>query len=69
VRGGVKLREAKTTTLRSAARALMRHGNVVGEVEGVDEVGVRVACRGARSRGPGLAQAVSERESRKREII
>jgi len=25
--------------------------DVVGEVKGVDELGVRVACRGARSRG------------------
>ena len=54
LKGGAKLREAKATTLR---RVLLAHScamegeDVVGEVKGVDELGIRVACRGARSRG------------------
>jgi hypothetical protein len=54
VKGGVKLREAEATTLRRVllARSCAMGGeDVVGEVKGVDELGVRVACRGARSRG------------------
>jgi len=54
VKGGVKLREAKATTLMRVllARSCVTGGeDVVGEVKGVDEVGVRVACREARSRG------------------
>jgi hypothetical protein len=49
-----KLREAKARTLRIVrlARSWAMGGqDVVGEVKGVDEVGVRVACRGARSGG------------------
>jgi hypothetical protein len=44
----------KATTLRRVllARSCSMGGeDVVGEVKGADELGVRVACRGARSRG------------------
>jgi len=54
VKKGEKLREAKATTLRRVrlARSCAMGGwDVEGEVKGVDEVGVRVACRKARSRG------------------
>jgi hypothetical protein len=54
VKGGVKIREAKATTLKRvllARSCAMWAKDVVGEVKGVDEVGVRVECRGARSRG------------------
>jgi len=55
VKGGVKLRDAKSTTLRrvllARSCAVGRSEDVVGEVKGVEEVGVRVACRGAQSRG------------------
>ena len=47
-----KQREAKATTLRRVrlARSCAMGGtDVAGEVKGVDEVGVRVACGGARS--------------------
>jgi hypothetical protein len=47
--GEVKLREAKATTLRRVllARSCAMGGeDVVGEVKGVDEVGMRFACRG-----------------------
>jgi len=55
--GGVdqhELREAKATTFRRVlfARSCAMGGeDVVGEVKGVDELGVRVACRGARVEG------------------
>jgi hypothetical protein len=48
VKGGVEVREAKATTLRRVllARSCAMGGeDVVGEVKGVDEVGIRVACR------------------------
>jgi len=54
IKGEVKLREAKATTFGRVllARSCAMGGeDVVGEVKGVDEVGVRFACRGARSRG------------------
>jgi len=54
VKGGVKLREAKSTTLRRvllACSCAMGGEDVVGEVKGVDEVGVRFVCRGVRSGG------------------
>jgi len=54
VKGEVKLREAKATTLRRVllARSCAMGGeDVVGEVKGVEEVGAGFACRGARSRG------------------
>jgi len=48
-----------------AARALMRHGeDVVGEVKGVDELDVRVACRGARSRGDRRSEIEVDPKSR-----
>ena len=59
MKGEVKLREAKATTLRRVlfARSCAMEGeDVVGEVNGVDEVGVRFACRGARSRGDRRSQ-------------
>ena len=37
--------------MRTARSCAMGEKDVVGEVKGVDELGVRVACRGARSRG------------------
>jgi hypothetical protein len=51
VKGEKKLREAKATTLRRVllARSCAMGGeDVVGELKGIDEVGVRFACRGAR---------------------
>jgi len=54
VKGEVKLREAKATTLRRvllARSCAIGEEDVVREVKGEDEVGVRFACRGARSRG------------------
>jgi len=54
VKWGVKLREAEATTLRRVllARSCAVGGeDVVGEVKGVDELGVKVASRVARSRG------------------
>jgi hypothetical protein len=54
VKGGVKLREAKATNLRRVllARSCAMGGeDVVGEIKSAGEVGVRVAWRGARSRG------------------
>jgi hypothetical protein len=54
VKRGVKLREAKATTLRSVLHVrscAMGGEDVVGEVKCVYELGVRVVCRGARSRG------------------
>jgi hypothetical protein len=54
VKGEVKLRKAKATTLRRVllARSCAMGGeDVWGEVKGVDEVGVRFACGGALSRG------------------
>jgi len=54
VKGEVKLREAKATTLRRvllARSCAMGEEDVVEEVKGVEEVGVGFACRGARSRG------------------
>jgi len=54
VKGEVKLREAKATTLRRVLltrSCAMEEEDVVGEVKGIDEAGVRFACRGPRSRG------------------
>ena len=67
----VKLREAKATTLMRVllARSCAMGGeDKVGEVKGVDEVGVRFACRGARSRGDRRSEIeVVEARERERE--
>jgi hypothetical protein len=67
-----KIREAKATTLRRVrpARSCAMGGkDVVGKVKGVDELGVRVACRGpaARSRGDRRSKVEVAPKERERE--